>query len=158
VAAPEVAQPTIVSADESTIVLRYELRDPGQLRVGIGTMEFAYWEGKLVEPSHAVVTLDAERAVPLSEEVFTADGDLGARISYDEWERLPDGSRVPLRILIDAPELHVAARNGHMEYVLRYQIVGRDTWLLANATATELMAGGNQLRAYTSFDDPAVDR
>jgi hypothetical protein len=155
---PGRAEPKLVESGPSGIKLRYELPNPSELRVGLGNIQTTYWEGTLLEPSHAVVTIDPERGVPVSEDVYTKDGSLGASLAYDEYERLPDGSWVPLRIAISSPNLHVAARSGHMEYVLRFQVLDRDTWLLADGTATEVTPGGHLLQAYASLVDAVVHR
>jgi len=156
--APDQGRPTLVENGESRVEIRYELADRGRLRVGLGTLDLAYWEGKLQEPSHAIVTLDPRRGVPISEDVYMEDGSLGAHLTYDEYERLGDGSWVPLRIEVDAPNIHVAARSAHVQYVLRFVLLDKDTWMLAGASATELTQGGNLLRAYSSLRDSVVHR
>ena len=48
----------------------------------MGLLGIRYWEAKLQGVSYAVVTIDAERSVPISEELFDATGKRLARTEF----------------------------------------------------------------------------
>jgi len=112
---------------------------------GIGLLNISYWESRVLDAFTGHLRFDPISFRLLEETIQDFQGKVLWRVTIPKWfEHQPE---VPQQILIDIPGGRVGANDTHLKLDLNF-LLHDQVWLLNEASAVEVTAEGEQLRAY----------
>lgn len=138
---PGACAPRLETRADGSNVVHYLVPRAAHLQVGMGTMNIAYWQGRVSVARTAEVVLDAGGR-PISETLRNEQGDVVARAAYGPFQALTSGGEVPSAVSI---EMFAAEPQGHrLRFDLRFQVVNGVFWCLEDASVVRVTEGGTE--------------